>query len=110
MTKIKFKQRGNKYTVEAKGHATGSEIACAGVSAVMYALAGYLINAERAGKVYDVSGHLKPADAVQEWCGGEAAEAAYEMATIGLMQIAESYPQYVKIAVDNSFLLGAKSR
>ena len=97
MTKVWFDAVDGGYAICAKDHATGSETACAAVSGLMYALAGYLINAERDGLVHDVRGHLAPGDAVQQWSGGAEAEAAYDLTVIGLMQIARSYPQFVAI-------------
>lgn len=101
MTSVTFEHKCAEYKISAKEHATGSEAACAAVSGLMYALAGYLINAEREGIVQDVRGHLSPGDAVQQWCGGSEAEAVYDLVVIGLMQIARSYPQYVEIVWKN---------
>lgn len=109
MTKVYFQSDGSSFNVAAKDHASGSEVACAGVSAVMYELAGYLVNAQRAGIVWDVSGHLKSGDAVQAWSGGIEAKTAYDMTRIGLMQIAKSYPQFVEIVVDDSFVSGREA-
>jgi uncharacterized protein YsxB (DUF464 family) len=106
MTELYFNRGGGKYHIAAKGHATGSEAACAGVSAIMYTLAGYLLNAAHSGIVADVSGHLLPGDAEQSWSGSTEAETAFNMAYIGLRQIAESYSPFVKVVVDNSFVMG----
>lgn len=97
MTRVYFEQRDGCYGICARDHATGSEAACAAVSGLMYALAGYLINAEREGLVQNVHGHLSPGDAEQRWEGGAEANAVYDLVVIGLMQFARSYPQFVEI-------------
>lgn len=75
----------------------GSSEVCAAVSGLMYALAGYLVNAERDGKVQVICSKMMPGEAEQRWEGSEAEDAAYNLVVIGLMQIAGSYPQYLEI-------------
>ena len=42
MTRIVLQKQGENMRVSAAGHATGSAAACAGVSAILFALCGYL--------------------------------------------------------------------
>ena len=97
MTKVCFKRDGNRYEVRATGHATGSDAVCAAVSAIMYALAGWLINADDGGKAYDVLIDMSSGRAKLGWRGGAEADAVYNMVVIGLAQIAQSYPDYIQI-------------
>ena len=92
MTRISFRKDGDLHEVKAVGHADGDPQACAGVSAILCALAGYLNNdpACRA-----ISCKLKPGDADISFKG--PGEQAFLMAEIGLRQIALSHPESVRI-------------
>lgn len=70
---------------------------CAAVSAIMYALAGWLINADDGGKAYDVLIDMSSGRAKLGWRGGAEADAVYNMVVIGLAQIAKGYPDYIHI-------------
>ena len=95
MTTINVSKADNIYRIEATGHATGSEKVCSGVSAILYALAGWLINNDE--HVTYAKRKLKSGDAFIEFSGDEKAKAVYDMAVIGLLQIEQSYPEYVNI-------------
>ena len=96
MTRVYAEKNGNSYTLECKGHATGSEEVCAGVSAIIYALAGWAENYAES----DVKTELEPGDALVMFSGGSECEAAFDMAVIGLRQIELGHPEY--IAVDTA--------
>lgn len=85
---------GMAYFLEAKGHATGSEKVCSGVSAILYALAGWIINND--DKLLYHRERLTSGDAYIEFWGGTEAQTAYDMAVIGLRQIEKKYPEYIK--------------
>lgn len=95
MTVIHARQGPDGMCISAKGHASGSPEACAAVSALLYALAGYLTNAEQDGKAQNVFTRLESGDAELRFCGGEAAQAAFRMAVIGLLQLAQAQPDCV---------------
>lgn len=85
------------------GHATGSEKVCAAISSIVYALAGYLKNIE-------VEKGEKP-PVIQLKSGfssfrfsGKGAESAYDMAVIGLMQLANQYPENIRFEKNKNFL------
>ncbi len=99
MTRISFYEKNGHFGVKASGHASGNPSVCAAISGIMYALAGYLQNAECAMQRVK----LNAADAEIEFSGGEAEAAVYLMTVIGLMQIAKSYPEYAEIEKDSSF-------
>ena len=61
MTKVYYEERGKRHRLIVQGHAAGSEVACAGISAILYALEGYLAMNEMA-RLREV--RMKSADVV----------------------------------------------
>lgn len=97
MTRIYTEVDGRRCILAAQGHATGSERACAAVSAIVYALAGYVANAELAGrKVERYTWEMGSGDVQLDFRGDAGVRAAFEMAAIGLAQIARAYPDQVQ--------------
>lgn len=97
MTDVYAEIDGNHLLLSAKGHATGSEIACAIVSAVVYGLAGTLRNAVSLGmKVEVVTEQLEPGDALLVCHGDGRAAAAFMQAYITLAQVAQVLPEYIQ--------------
>lgn len=96
MTRI-YAERGTengRCYLSVKDHATGSVKACAAISGLVYALAGYLVNATGV----DVRGEsLESADAVIDFYGDQMAVGAYLCTVIGLGQIAREYSDYVEM-------------
>lgn len=95
MTRISTAVKGNRFTIRAVGHATGSVEVCAGVSAILYALAGYLINAPV--KVHAL--RLESGEALLDFEGGGE---AFQMAVIGLAQMGERFPGYLQVGLPHS--------
>ncbi|MDY3701883.1 MAG: hypothetical protein SO107_14830 [Flavonifractor plautii] len=95
MTRVRAMRCGDHYAVHARGHATGSPQVCAAISGLLYALAGYARNAG-----YGLRERLDSGDVYMEFRGGAGMEAAYDMAVIGLMQIAAQYPEYLEIEAE----------
>ncbi len=88
MTHIYMEADGNRHIVSAKGHA-GSPAACAAVSCLLTALAGYLRNAGA-----EVTAcRLESGDAYLEFLG---ADEAFHMTVIGLLQLAQAAPDAVQ--------------
>ena len=85
MTKVYIATNGEELVLAAQGHATGSVEACAGVSAILYALAGFVIN-EMPGAATALK--LEPGKAEICCPDTEKLRTAFEMAAIGLAQIA----------------------
>lgn len=96
MTRI-YAERGTnngRCYLSVKGHATGSSQVCAAVSGLVYALAGYLMNATGV----DVRGEsLESADAVIDFFGDQMAVGAFLCTVIGLRQIAKEYGDFVEM-------------
>lgn len=83
------------------GHATGYPEVCAAVSCLAYTLAGFLTNAEAAGDADVEALVLEPGCVRIHARGGARAEAAWEMTTIGLRQLAQRYPQGVQVDISD---------
>ena len=97
MTEIKIDRGGGRYQLYAKGHACGSPEACSGVSALLYALAGWLLWKPR--DVETESCGIAQGIADLRFSGGTAAAAAADCVTVGLLQIARAYPDAVRVTV-----------
>lgn len=95
MTRIYAEMDGPRCTISAQGHATGSVEACAAISGILYALAGYVTNAklERPVEVYTWT--MESGKVLLDFNGDAGTTAAFEMAVIGLLQIAEAHPEQV---------------
>lgn len=89
MTRIRLEKDGRRHVVSAKGHATGSPEACAAVSCLLTALAGYLRNAH-AGVT---ACRLDSGDAYLEFLDEDE---AFHMTAVGLLQLARAKPEAVQ--------------
>ncbi len=100
MIRVRYRRNEFAHSLLVAGHAgysnTGQDIVCAGVSAVVYALLGFLHN------ISDWENRLTTAvnsgEAVILWRGNcEEIDAAFRMTVIGLVQIAGAYPRYIRV-------------
>lgn len=93
MTQIYAEKNGNQYKIFAKGH-TGDIETCNYITGILYALAGYIQNNKeiQIGQMRMEKGNVS----IAFW-GDNAAEAAFDMAIIGLLQLENSYPDSVQI-------------
>ena len=98
---IDYRVGDHEHDLTILGHAgysvTGNDIVCAGVSAITYTLLGFLEN-HRDDIAY-ISAQDKSGDTRIICKGGEKVHTAFEMAIIGLQQIAMKYPKYVSIEI-----------
>lgn len=102
MTKIAIQSDGMTHGLTAVGHASGSSAVCAAVSGIVYALGGYLKNLEAAGAVSLSAFTLESGVAELEAAGADA-RAPFEMAAVGLMQLAARYPKQVSVDAKKFF-------
>jgi len=93
MTRVYAERSGNRCILSAKGHATGSVEVCAAISAIVYALAGYLMNHD----IKISEQRMEEADVLLDFSGDECAAAAFEVAVIGLAQIGQQYPGLLQV-------------
>lgn len=78
--------------LRAEGHATGSPQVCAGVSAIVCALEGYL---EAEGLEHERDVAPGEASLFARW--SREVEAAFTLAAIGLLRIAKGYPSFLQV-------------
>ncbi len=95
MIRAKFSRVRDGLQLEMHDHATGSEAVCAGASAIVYALAGYLKNQAPD----DLALNLRAGYAWVQCRRCREIETAFEVARVGLLQLAKSYPQYIQVEV-----------
>lgn len=90
MTQIKARYGRDTYSIIAKNHAGTSE-SCAGISAILWALAGWIENA------HSGACSLDKGDAYIAMPKGGGADVAMDMTVIGLLQIQKKAPDDVHI-------------
>lgn len=104
MTKIEYNIE--QLFLDAEGHAgggpAGGDIICAGVSALTQALLNLLNDEEEKGRL-NVLWMMEPGrlrihvESVKSWKYGLIARSCFRMAVTGLKDIAERYPEHIKI-------------
>lgn len=101
MINIDFRVGDHEYDLAIQGHAgysdAGNDIVCAGVSAIAYTLLGFLDRIS--DDIESTSAQVKSGDLRVKCKGGEKTALAYDMAMIGLQQIAMKYPRHVKVNI-----------
>ena len=97
MTQVYAERDGQRCILSAQGHATGSVEACAAVSGILYALAGYVTNAMRERYVEVYTWRMESGDVQLDFNGDDGTAAAFEMAVIGLAQVAQAHPEQVQV-------------
>lgn len=102
MITAKYTIEKNKHTLVVVGHSRyaeyGKDIVCAGVSALVQALIGWVDDSYC--KVESISKDEINNEVIVSCCGGKDVKAVFSMAYIGLEQIAESYPNHLQIDKD----------
>ena len=101
MVRAKYTAEENTHTLVLLGHANydeyGKDIVCAGVSALVQALMGWI--EENYWKVECISIDPKEGEVIISCEGGEDTAAVFHMTALGLAQIANSYPDHVEIDI-----------
>ena len=100
MIRIYYDQSEDGHELSIYGHANyesfGKDIVCAGVSAISFALMGYLEQCEE--EIEELDGPVVTDGKMFIRCSGtKAIDAAFHMAVVGLRQIADAYPRHVEI-------------
>ena len=97
MIRCSYRTDGKTHSLIVVGHAgfsdDGRDIVCAGVSAVTYSLVGWLVNHEKDTSYLYKFVESGSTNIICE--GNEAVNTAFEVAVIGLAQIAKQYPDYM---------------
>lgn len=96
-----YKAEDNTHTITLTGHANygeyGKDIVCAGVSALVQALIGWI--EENYDKAECTNLEVKGGEVNISCEGGEEVAAVFYMTYIGLEQIADCYPDHVHIDI-----------
>ena len=99
MIRINYCREGDRHRLAVDGHAgqapRGHDIVCAGVSAISFALLGYLQQCD--AEIAECAGG--PGSLVMDCRGGELVAGAFDMALTGWLQIAKNYPQCVEVYI-----------
>ena len=100
MIRVRYRRNEFAHSLLVVGHAgysdEGKDIVCSGVSAVVYALLGFLHNSpDREDRL---TASVDSGETMIFWRGtGADITAAFHMALIGLAQIAQKYPDNVSM-------------
>jgi len=91
MTNISLGRQGNRYHIEANGHATGSNEVCACISYTIYSLLAYLEN----NPIKVLEKEMDDGFSRIEW--EDDTDTVYEYICLSLMQLSANYPKLVRI-------------
>ena len=98
MINADFSRCDDRFLLTVNGHAgysrSGDDIICAAVSGIVYALVGYLANECEGVRISALRQGLASVE-----CGSDG-DAAMRMAYIGLLQLAITYPDFVRVRCD----------
>ena len=101
MIEVAYYGGDSTHKLIVEGHAEysdhGDDIVCAGVSAITFTLLGFLNNHK--DDIESISAQTKSGHAHISCKGGETIALAFDMALIGLQQIAMKYPKHVSINI-----------
>ena len=88
---------GGRCLLVLDGHAAGSPEVCAAISGLAYALAGYLVNAEKDGRADVYAAELSSGQVRIHANGDDRCVGACEAVLLGLRQISAQYPDYLQM-------------
>ena len=101
MIRALYHKEEDAHLLIMEGHANyaecGEDIVCAGASSIVYALLGWLENHSEDMEYVNADVHEGDVKIACE--GGEKTAAVFEMAAIGLLQLADSYRDHVVIDI-----------
>lgn len=101
MVNATYRAEEDTHTLTVYGHANyaeyGKDIVCAGISSIVQALIGWI--EENYYKANCISVSPKEGEVIISCEGGEDVAAVFQMASIGLEQIADSYPDHMQINI-----------
>lgn len=101
MTDVRFSAEGDRYRMTLRGHAgynPGNDVVCAGVSAIVLSLLGWLANASE--HITETRAmRYEPGSVDIDVAGDDALKTAFDMAVIGLQQIELGYPEFAHVEI-----------
>lgn len=99
MIRVQYRREGGIHSLSMDGHADyaehGADIVCAGASAIVCSLLGWLENNSEDLSYCDCDAHS--GNLRIECEGGERTEAVFDMTIIGLLQLEGGYRDHVQI-------------
>lgn len=97
MTRVTLRKGDGRYSLTCEGHAAGSVETCAAVSTLVYTLLGWLKNSS---DVVVEKEELADGYAEIEFSGGECARVAYELISIGFLQLGQAKSNFIEIFLE----------
>lgn len=101
MITASYERDGDSHNLSVSGHARyspkGQDIVCAGVSAIVYALIGWLENCIEDTKFVSID--ERGGEVIISAQGDDNVATAFYMSAIGIEQIANTYPAHVTIDI-----------
>ena len=101
MVRATYTVEDSKHTLVVKGHANydeyGKDIVCAGISALVQALIGWI--EEKYYRCDCISVDTKAGEVIISCYGDDDISAVFYMTVVGLRQIADSYPDHIQIDI-----------
>lgn len=100
MIRVYYNRGEGRHELTVNGHAGyaeyGKDIVCAGVSAIVFALLGWMEHNEE--EIDDLEDMIAEDGQVYIACtGNDKLETAFQVAVLGLIQIARAHPDHVDI-------------
>lgn len=93
MTRVYLEQDGNRYTVTARDHATGSVEMCAAISTLIYTLEGWLRNST----VLVLDSTVEDGNVRIVFVGGSNCETVFDMVTVGFLRLQATDPKHISV-------------
>lgn len=102
MITVKVTRKGNVFRATTEGHSElnpGNDIVCASVSALMYTLKGAVENLIEGGiKKYRIKSGIMDVKYIADSSRADyTATTIFNAIVIGMLQIQETYPEYVSV-------------
>ena len=102
MVRARYSRNDYTHSLVVVGHAgyssEGNDIVCSGVSAIVYSLLGFLHNA--VDKDDRLTASVDSGESLIFWKGNSVeVNAAFQMAVIGLAQMAKKHPHHVSVEI-----------
>lgn len=99
MTSGKLVVNGGRCRLDLEDHATGSEIVCAGISGIVWALEGWLaLEGEEHAEIV-IDDEVRDGNVHLDVVGDDALCTAFEVAGVGLARISQAYPEYLNFEI-----------
>lgn len=96
MTDVIYVRDGERYMITADGHAGDTE-SCNYINGILWALAGYVTNAEARRDAQSVTLETESGHMEVSCTGNELVGAVYEAALIGLLQLEKARPDTISV-------------